>query len=101
MFTLGLFYYTAECSQPQPIANGTVVVHGTQEGSTVSYECEIGFSLVGSTIRTCLHNATWSGEEPLCEGKRYFSAVETVQTIKFQKLFSISFSSVLRTTINS
>lgn len=31
--------------------------------------CEVGYTLTGTSIRLCQPNATWSGIDPVCEGK--------------------------------
>ncbi|XP_029281787.1 LOW QUALITY PROTEIN: CUB and sushi domain-containing protein 1-like [Cottoperca gobio] len=35
--------------------------------SLLRFSCEAGFSLIGSAERTCLHNGTWSGTQPVCQ----------------------------------
>ncbi|TKS78565.1 Sushi domain-containing protein 2 [Collichthys lucidus] len=36
------------------------------EGNTVSFTCNEGYILYGSTERTCLDDGTWTGEQPYC-----------------------------------
>ncbi|CAG05694.1 unnamed protein product [Tetraodon nigroviridis] len=35
--------------------------------SLLRFSCEAGYSLIGSVERTCLHNGTWSGTQPVCQ----------------------------------
>uniref|UniRef100_A0A3B3Z8B6 Sushi domain-containing protein n=1 Tax=Periophthalmus magnuspinnatus TaxID=409849 RepID=A0A3B3Z8B6_9GOBI len=35
--------------------------------SLLRFSCEAGFNLIGSVERTCLHNGTWSGTQPVCQ----------------------------------
>ncbi len=56
------------CPHPGSPRDGAANFTGLVEGSQVSYNCSIGFNLAGSMIRTCQHDATWSGTEPACEG---------------------------------
>lgn len=37
--------------------------------SLLRFSCEAGYSLIGSVERTCLHNGTWSGTQPVCQGR--------------------------------
>lgn len=41
-----------------------------EEGMVVTFECDVGFYLLGSMTRTCLSNGTWSGSMPVC-GKHF------------------------------
>lgn len=38
--------------------------------SLLRFSCEAGYSLMGSVERTCLHNGTWSGTQPVCQGRK-------------------------------
>ena len=33
-----------------------------------SFTCTVGYNLIGSSIRRCLENGTWSGETSQCQG---------------------------------
>uniref|UniRef100_A0AAQ5ZUN7 CUB and Sushi multiple domains 1 n=1 Tax=Amphiprion ocellaris TaxID=80972 RepID=A0AAQ5ZUN7_AMPOC len=35
--------------------------------SLLRFSCEAGYNLIGSAERTCLHNGTWSGMQPVCQ----------------------------------
>uniref|UniRef100_A0AAX7VFF6 CUB and Sushi multiple domains 1 n=1 Tax=Astatotilapia calliptera TaxID=8154 RepID=A0AAX7VFF6_ASTCA len=35
--------------------------------SLLRFSCEAGYNLIGSAERTCLHNGTWSGTQPVCQ----------------------------------
>ncbi|KAI4829824.1 hypothetical protein KUCAC02_001489, partial [Chaenocephalus aceratus] len=35
--------------------------------SLLRFSCEAGYNLIGSVERTCLHNGTWSGTQPVCQ----------------------------------
>ena len=43
---------------------------GNSVGGVLNYVCDEGFLLVGSMMRTCQMNGTWTGDDPICEGMR-------------------------------
>ena len=47
-------------------ANGAVSYSTTTYGSTATYSCDTGYTLVGDATRTCQADGTWSGSEPVC-----------------------------------
>ena len=49
--------------------NGNRESNGTIFQSVANYSCDNGYYLEGYMSRTCESNATWSGDEPLCEGR--------------------------------
>jgi len=54
------------CGDPGTPSNG--VKHGTEykNGKSVSFDCNPGFSLSGSSSRTCGQNGNWDGTQPRC-----------------------------------
>ena len=49
--------------------NGQVDVSSTSVGSLATYQCNIGYILVGVTQRICQPNGQWSNSEPICASK--------------------------------
>ena len=43
-------------------------------GSTVMYECDIGYFLEGPETRTCMDDGTWTLTDPSCSELLYCSA---------------------------
>lgn len=41
----------------------------TYYGSTIIYECDRNYILIGNKTRTCMELGIWSGLEPSCESK--------------------------------
>ncbi|XP_022084521.1 sushi, von Willebrand factor type A, EGF and pentraxin domain-containing protein 1-like [Acanthaster planci] len=56
------------CGSHSPVPQGSVsCTYGDQFGSTCRISCLQGYSLRGSSSRTCQSNERWSGTEPRCE----------------------------------
>ncbi len=61
----GFLKYTV-CSRPKEIPNSVLRVSGKGADSVAYYSCNKGFKHVGSTVRKCQENKTWSGVAPNC-----------------------------------
>ena len=59
-------YDLVQCNTPENLTDGTVSYSGTGFEDTANYACNDGFQLIGSTERTCLSTAMWSGSKPTC-----------------------------------
>ena len=57
-----------QCGQLDAPQNGRVDLDGSTPGSTATYSCFSGFSLIGQTSRICQPNGVWSGSAPFCQG---------------------------------
>ena len=59
-----------DCGSPASPANGTIQqLTGTRYGHTVSYTCNIGYSLVGAATRVCQDDGQWSEDVPMCKSE--------------------------------
>lgn len=58
------------CTQLEPPENGYFVKHPIGCGHVINAacgaRCKSGYQLVGSSIRLCQENGTWSGTEAYC-----------------------------------
>ncbi|XP_015755011.1 PREDICTED: sushi, von Willebrand factor type A, EGF and pentraxin domain-containing protein 1-like isoform X2 [Acropora digitifera] len=55
---------------PLPIPrNGSSVGNNTTFPNSIVFDCDDGFILLGSNIRNCQANGTWSGNQAFCEAK--------------------------------
>ena len=50
--------------------NGSVHGERTTYPNTVRFSCDEGFTLLGSTKRTCQTNGAWSGTKAVCKGNK-------------------------------
>lgn len=48
--------------------NGTVLGDQTTYPNKLSFYCDEGFELVGSSIRQCRADGNWNGQQPTCNG---------------------------------
>ncbi|XP_075706782.1 C4b-binding protein alpha chain-like isoform X2 [Rhinoderma darwinii] len=55
------------CGEPERIKNGNVRSTGTDFGSTATYSCNNGFTLIGQSQRKCTADAVWEGSPPVCQ----------------------------------
>ena len=58
-----------DCGDLSDPSNGQVTLTGTTFGSTATYECNTGFTLMGNMERTCQDDGNWSENEPTCVGR--------------------------------
>lgn len=55
-----------DCGKLLPPDNGWMYGSDTSHPSEVLFRCGPGYSMVGSSQRTCLRNGSWSGQQPRC-----------------------------------
>ena len=58
-----------DCGSLDSPANGSISLSATTFLSLAEYSCDLGYILIGEESRQCQANRTWSGEDPICEGK--------------------------------
>lgn len=78
-FLLLLSHAVIPCEPPPVIANGQISSTQTEYvfGLAVTYTCDEGFSLIGSSMIYCTvdaeSNGIWSGPAPECKGRCFLS----------------------------
>jgi len=55
---------------------GRVDLTGTTVGSTATYTCLPGYTLVGTSTRTCQSSGQWSGVAPVCIRKEQSASIK-------------------------
>ena len=63
------FYVVKSCPVLVAPTNGKKDSNDTSCNSTVEFNCDACYELMGNSQLTCLPNQTWSGEEPNCNGQ--------------------------------
>ena len=64
------------CADPRPFAHGRVSGTTFSPGRYVSFTCDTGFKLVGSSSLLC-RRGQWQGITPRCEGEQLFVTYST------------------------
>ncbi|XP_042551824.1 sushi, von Willebrand factor type A, EGF and pentraxin domain-containing protein 1 [Dipodomys spectabilis] len=54
------------CGVPPPLENGFYSAEDFHAGSTVTYQCNPGYYLLGDSRMFCTDNGSWNGISPLC-----------------------------------
>lgn len=57
------------CGPPRPLENGLFQGTDFHAGSSVVYQCNAGFYLLGDTKVHCANSGKWGGNPPACLGK--------------------------------
>ncbi|KAL4236643.1 biological adhesion [Mactra antiquata] len=55
------------CGRPDDILHGTFDGDSYTFRDTVTYSCDLGYKVVGLSVRECLANSSWSGKTPACK----------------------------------
>jgi len=55
------------CGNPGVPSNGQKNSSSYQYGNSIKFECNVGYTLQGSAVRTCQNNGLWTGTQPTCE----------------------------------
>ena len=70
------FYLQAvDCGPLQSPVNGTKIGENSTFLTTVTFNCDDGFDLTGSSSRTCQANKQWTGHETFCSGNCIFKTI--------------------------
>lgn len=59
------------CGDPGIPPRGSRLGEEFRHKNLLRFTCEAGYTLIGSSERTCLQNGSWSGTQPVCEGDSY------------------------------
>ncbi|XP_069779037.1 sushi, von Willebrand factor type A, EGF and pentraxin domain-containing protein 1 isoform X2 [Narcine bancroftii] len=55
------------CGPPEDISHGLINGSSFSFGDSVKYICFLGYGLMGTSVRHCLQNGSWSDNAPKCE----------------------------------
>ncbi|KAL4229791.1 hypothetical protein ACF0H5_010182 [Mactra antiquata] len=72
-----------DCTAPTAPLNGAVYVTNTAQGSTATYQCDLGYSIDGLISRLCLDDGTgWEGDDPICNECDSFELTDGLGMVK-------------------
>ena len=54
------------CFKLPDVAHAQVSTHNTDVGTEVTFTCDTGFTIFGSSVVTCMANGRWSSPTPFC-----------------------------------
>lgn len=69
LLCLYLFRTAKDCGTLAVPMNGSITGRETTFPNEVTFSCDEGFLLNGSTVRRCQADGSWSGTETSCEGE--------------------------------
>lgn len=89
--TFFFLFVAAYCSPPNNPVNGTVhSLTGTKLGSTLRFNCDQGFRLIGQSSATCTRSAQgiflWNAPVPLCQGEGPALELAQVDAVNFSNI---------------
>ena len=68
-FTVLFSLTERSCGNPGVPNNGKKNSSSYQYGNSIKFECNVGYTLQGSAVRTCEDNGLWTGTQPTCQSK--------------------------------
>ena len=68
-FFFVFFFNLANCQSPGDTNHGLKFGNNYAHGKTVSYFCNLGYTLEGEAKLTC-EDGRWNNDTPKCKGKR-------------------------------
>lgn len=68
-FLLFIFFTERSCGNPGIPTNGKKNSSSYQYGNSILFECDVGYTLQGSSVRTCQDNGLWTGTQPTCQSE--------------------------------
>ena len=69
-----IVYTAIKCPSLSDPRYGSVQLIGYTPGSTALYKCNVGYKLVGHSLRKC-YNGYWTGKEPVCRSKQLHQSI--------------------------
>lgn len=78
-FFLSLAYQLQNCQDPFPFPNGDIINSDYSAGQSITFQCYLGYVLIGHPVLTCLHgsNRKWNHPFPRCEGKSNLKSINS------------------------
>jgi hypothetical protein len=64
--------YGLGCSEPASIHGGRYLLSDYEVGSSVEYECNDGYEMIGASRAFCMVPSEWYPLPPICKCECYF-----------------------------
>ena len=77
------------CGDPGTRFGITRIISGTAVGDRVTYTCQTGYILSGSSSRTCQTSGYWSGRLPTCTSEYFMSFVYSVLLMVMTEFYNL------------
>ncbi|XP_063695198.1 sushi, von Willebrand factor type A, EGF and pentraxin domain-containing protein 1-like isoform X2 [Bolinopsis microptera] len=56
-----------QCGEPDIPTNGSLIGEDSGFDALVTYQCDLGYKLIGTETSMCQSNGSWSGSVPICQ----------------------------------
>lgn len=91
-----LAYQLQNCQDPFPFPNGDIINSDYSAGQSITFQCYLGYVLIGHPVLTCLHgsNRKWNHPFPRCEGKNNLKSINSCSVYNIDTVMTLMITGV-------